>query len=125
MIPQEPLADLEVIKNNTKRWTVVISYENETAFPLYGYVLFFTVKVKLSDLDSSAVISKNIVCPDDSESLAGRVSVSLSSIDTNLTPANYSYDMVLQKTESEVIVFRRTVATGSFRVNTPVTRRTS
>jgi len=125
MIPQEPLADLEVIKNNTKRWTVVISYENETAFPLYGYVLFFTVKVKLSDLDSSAVISKTIVCPDDSESLAGRVSVSLSSIDTNLTPANYSYDMVLQKTESEVIVFRRTVATGSFRVNTPVTRRTS
>lgn len=125
MASQEPLISLEVIQLNTKTWTLDITGIDGNPLPLYGYTVFFTVKSSLIDEDAQAKISKTIICPNDANSTAGKAFISLNNSDTNVAVGNYIYDITLQKVEGSVITFRRSIATGSFRVNLTVTKRTS
>lgn len=112
--------NLEITQTDTKTYKVTIT-ESGVAVNIAGHLLFFTVKEKLSDMDSSALISKTVTCPNNTDSQAGIGYIVLSSSDTNIAAGNYSYDMKYQNT----ISFRKTIVSGQFRVNTTVTKRIS
>jgi hypothetical protein len=122
---QESLIDLEVIQTDTKTWRFVIKDKNGDPVNITGYKLFFTVKEKLTDLDNVALIQKTVTCPSNDDSVAGIGFISLSSTDTNIPIANYVYDMKIQQNSGLTIVWRKTIATGVFRVNATGTKRVS
>lgn len=103
MAAQEPLNDLEVIQTDTKTWR--ISFKSAgVPIDITDYVLFFTVKVTLTDLDVNAKISKTIVCPNNADSQAGLGFIALSSTDTNIAVGNYVYDMKYQVNAGDIIM---------------------
>jgi hypothetical protein len=125
MAAQEPLLDLEVVKTDTKTWKIVVTGPTGAAIDVTGYVLFFTVKNTLTDEDTAALIQKTIICPDNPDSESGICWIALTSTDTNIAIGNYTYDIKLQKNSGPSIVWRKTVATGKFKVNLTATKRTS
>lgn len=125
MAAQESLLDLEVVKTDTKTWKLVVTDANNTAIDIRDYILFFTVKNSLNDADTAALISKTTICPNNADSIAGIAYVVLNSVDTDVAIGNYTYDIKLQKVSGPSIVWRKTIATGKFKVNLTATKRTS
>jgi hypothetical protein len=117
----ETIHDLEVIQSDTKTYKISVVDDN-TPVDITGYTLFFTVKTSLNDTDTSAIISKTVICPINSDSTAGNGYILLSSTDTNKNPGNYSYDIKIQ---APGVVFRKTVVSGKYKINMTSTRRTS
>ena len=125
MAIQENLVDLEVVKNDTKTWKLTVTDADGTAIDISGYLVFFTVKQNLSDEDVNAIIKQNVVCPSDADSIAGICRIALTSTDTNVAIGTYYYDIKMQKNSGGTIVWRKTIATGKFRVNLTATKRTT
>jgi len=119
----ETLNDLEVIQTDTKTYRIVVVDDNNAPIDITGYLLFFTVKTSLSDLDVDALIQETVTCPDNTDSEASIGFITLSSTQTNVASGNYSYDIKIQSDSS--ITFRKTVVSGKFKVNTTATKRTS
>lgn len=125
MATQENVMELEVIQNDTKTWRLLITDNNSVAIDITDYLVFFTVKNKVTDLDTSALIQKTITCPSGTDSQGGIVYISLTTTDTNIALGNYTYDIKMQKNDNGSIAWRKTIVNGQFRVNLTVTKRTS
>jgi len=114
----ETIKDLEVIQTDTKTYKVVVT-ENGAVVDISGHILFFTVKAKLTDADTAALISKTVTCPHNAASEAGIGYITLSSTDTNIASSNYTYDIKYQNSTG----LRKTIISGEYQVNTTVTKR--
>lgn len=108
--------DLEIYKKVSKTWEVRFK-KNGIRTPITGWTVYFTVKEKLSDDDSQAVIQKDITPDDPSNGIA---LIELSSTDTDVTKNNYYYDIKYKDSEGKtgILMF------GRITFLTPVTQRT-
>jgi hypothetical protein len=120
LLMAELIKNLEVIRTDTKTYKVTIT-DDGAVVNITGHTLFFTVKAKITDADSAALISKTVVCPNNSDSIAGIGFITLSSTDTAILAGNYTYDLKYQKDTN----LRKTVMSGIYQVNNTVTQRTS
>jgi hypothetical protein len=120
----ENLTNLEVVRTDTKTFSINVT-NNGNPVDISGYLLFFTVKANINDLDDNALISKTQVCPDDIISEAGIGYINLTSVDTTIPIANYTYDIKLQRNAGIEILWRKTILSGKFKVGLTATTRTS
>lgn len=94
--------------------------ENGIPLDLSGATIFFTMKKRLSDLDSDAALQ--VAVSTHTEPSAGKSSITLSSDVTNdLQPGNYHYDVQLVFPEATV----KTIMMNKVTVLADVTRRRS
>ena len=114
----ETVLDLEVIQTDTKTYKFTVTKDGAVE-DISGDKLFFTVKNKLTDADSAAIISKTVTCPNNTASQAGIGYITLTSTDTNVASGNYSYDIKYQQGTS----LRKTVVSGKYQVNKSATQR--
>jgi hypothetical protein len=93
--------NLEIVRRDTKNYKLQIT-QNGVAVDVSGWTIYYTVKTDFNDVDSSALISKNVLIPSNSESMAGITYLALSSSDTALPVGEYFYDIKLIDTGSRV-----------------------
>lgn len=105
---------LELIKGDTKTWRLEF-YNNNEPIPLFGYTVYFTVKVNFNDV--VAILQKIIICPNNSESSAGICRIELSTTDTDKNLGTYIYDMKLEKLPD----YRETFSQGELNIIPSVT----
>lgn len=98
--------NLCIVKKDTKVYTIVLK-QNGVAVNISGWQLYFTVKSDPNDADSSALLSKNVTFPSNTDSQNGIGYLSLTSIDTNIAVGEYYYDAKFIDTD-----FRQTFLTG-------------
>ena len=119
--------DLELVRNRTKIYELCI--RNKTTGQLENiedYIVYFTVKKQVSDEDSEAIISKKIGAEsgcdyDHAEASSGKTLIILTPTDTNQTKGNYYYDMIIKKSEDDVIE----ILTGRIRITEPIRKETT
>ena len=88
--------DLEIVKGDSKGFNLIFQ-EAGVAIDITDWTIYFTVKVSKGDLDSAAVISKDVTVLTDPTH--GNAKIELTSIDTNITANTYYYDIrVVTKT---------------------------
>ena len=97
--------NLEVVAKDSKTYTLRLK-KNGVSVDISGWSLFFTAKVDFNDLDSVAVISKNILFPANSESEAGIGYFTLTSSDTDLDVGEFFYDAKFIDTDLRVTFLR-------------------
>jgi hypothetical protein len=90
--------NLQLVKKDTKTYTVRLR-QNNLPVDISGWYLYFTVKADFNDADSSALISKSVLFPNNSDSENGIGYLSLSSTETNLSIGEYFYDMKFVDTD--------------------------
>ena len=108
MKSQEHLLDFEVVQSDTKTFRFFVK-RNHIPFDITGYEFFFTVKKSIKDTDANAVIAKQVICPANADSVAGKAYISLTSSDTNVPFGNYMYDIKMQLKINNVIISRKPV----------------
>jgi len=84
--------NLQLVKKDTKTYEFRL-VRNDIPVNISGWYVYFTVKRDWNDLDSSAIISKTVQFPNNSESISGIGYLSLSTSDTNVDIGDYYYDM--------------------------------
>jgi len=84
--------NLEIVRKDTKNYRVILKRDG-IAVDISGWTVYFTVKNDFNDADSVALISKNYLMPNNSDSQAGIGYLPLSSSDTNIAIGEYVYDM--------------------------------
>ena len=99
-------------------WSRTIYFQDEDGAPIdiTGWELRFTVKAKIDDLDSAAVISKIITTFTDPT--GGEAGISLSSADTDLTIGSYLWDIQAKSNLGQVT----TCLEGILNISQDVTR---
>lgn len=112
---------VEQVCLNIKRgdtWSRTIYFTNDDNVPINitGWEIRFTVKAKIDDLDSAAVISKIITVFTDPT--VGEAELSLSTTDTNQTIGSYLYDLQVKTNLGQVT----TVLEGILNISQDVTR---
>jgi hypothetical protein len=119
--------NIEIIQGQTKTFRFKFTNKKtHTPVNIGGNILFFTAKCNVTDPDSSAVISKTIDIPYNSDSANGICYCPLTYSDTNIDFGEYLYDFTIQENESGGEILDRTpIATGTLIVNASETQRTS
>lgn len=84
--------NLEIVRKDTKNYRVILKRDG-VAVDISGWTVYFTVKTDFNDADTDALISKNYLMPNNSDSQAGIGYLPLSSSDTNIAVGEYVYDM--------------------------------
>ena len=93
--------NLEIVRRDTKNYTIRLT-QNGVAVNISGWSIYFSVKSDFNDLDASAVLSKNVLIPTNSESAAGIAYLPLTSSETALSVGEYFYDIKLISTGNRV-----------------------
>ena len=112
------MTDITIIRGDDRTLNITIT-EDGSVLDITGYTLFFTVKSCLTDIDTAALISKDVTTH--TNPTLGVTQVVLTNTDTDLTPDTYFYDMQL-KTDTGSII---STGVGEFNIVYDVTRRTS
>jgi len=102
--------NLEIVKRDTKTYTLRLT-RNGSAVDISGWYVYITIKSDFNDADSSAVLSKNVLMPNNAESEAGIGYVTLSSSETNLVIGTYFYDIKVVDTG-----YRETFVSGKLSI---------
>jgi hypothetical protein len=107
---------LEIIKGDTKPYTITVKNSTGTAFNLTGYTIKFSVKNHVDDTDAAAIISASgvITLP----ATGGIFTINLTATQTNVAAGDYIYDIQIDNGSTVV----KTIAKGTFRVLPDVTR---
>jgi hypothetical protein len=109
--------DLIIYQKTSKSFLLCIK-KNGQVQDITGYTIYFTVKEKLSDGDTGAIISQDITSHIDA--LNGKTVIELSKDDTDLEPGSYFYDIISKDTEDKVSL----IAMGRITINKhPTTRQ--
>ena len=87
---EQEQVQLEYSRGDNVDIVIQLVDQNNEPQDLTDYIVFFTVKEKLSDIDTSAKISKTVTVH--SNPLAGETTISLSQTDTNLV-GSYLFDI--------------------------------
>lgn len=82
----------ELVKKDTKTYEFRLT-KNKLPVDISGWYIYFTVKTDWNDADSAAIISKTVLLPSNTESIAGIGYLSLTSVDTDVAIGEYFYDM--------------------------------
>ncbi len=82
-------------RGDTKVFNFTFADSTGTPIDISGYKLWVTMKSSITDLDDAASIQKVITFPADADSVAGIGSITLSSVETSVTPGTYYYDFQL------------------------------
>ena len=98
--------DLEVVRRTTKSYELQFKKSGVTA-DITGWTIYFTVKKKMEDSDSNAIISKDVT--DHSDPTDGKTLISLTIADTNPSIANdlCYYDIKYKDTDGNVGILLR------------------
>jgi hypothetical protein len=107
---------LEIKRGDSWSRTIYFEDASNARINITGWEIRFTVKAKIDDLDSAAVISKIITVFSDPTN--GEAEVSLTSLDTNQTIGSYLFDLQVKTNLSEVY----TVLEGIMNISQDVTR---
>jgi len=102
-------------------WSRTIYFEDKCGnnINITGWTLFFTVKIKSEDPDSSAIISKTITTFSNPEN--GEAELELTTTDTNQTIGSYLFDIQVKTNNNEIY----TVLEGLLTICKDITQRTS
>jgi hypothetical protein len=107
--------DMEIVRIDTK--TIPLKFYTESGVvDITDWTVFFTMKVKITDPDSSALIQKTITVHTDA--LNGETEIELTTTDTTQNPGNYVYDIQV-KYSGEI----KTILTGTITILSGVTIR--
>ena len=109
---------IELFRGDTLKLEITVSEVGGGAVDLTASTLRFTVKRRVADADSDAVIAKDFTLKDQSQ-YTGQAELSLGSGDTELLPGVYVFDVELNYST----LLRKTVARGWFVVKQDVYRR--
>ncbi len=111
--------NLQIKRGDT--WSRIIIFENEDKerLDITGWTVFFTVKIKIDDPDSAAIISKTITTF--SNPTNGEAEISLTSTDTAQERESYLFDIQVKTNNNEII----TVLEGTITITQDITQRTS
>jgi hypothetical protein len=110
---------LNIKRGDTWSRTIYFTDNDNVPIDITGWTIFFTVKNKVDDPDSSAIISKTITSF--SNPTGGEAGISLSTTDTNQTIGSYLYDIQVKTNLNEII----TVMEGILTITKDITIRTS
>jgi len=106
--------DLDIDRKTTKAYELIFK-KNGIPIDITGWVIYFTVKSKMEDSDSSALIKKDVTNHLDPK--AGKTLIELSQSDTDIK-GSYYYDVKFKDTSDNSgilyygrIRFRETVTT--------------
>lgn len=108
--------DLEIFRKTTKVYELNFKKDGQV-LPITGWTIYFTVKENMADPDVDAKIKKDITTHIDPTQ--GKTIIELSTIDTDLDPKSYYYDIKYKDAEGNAgILFR-----GRITIIEPVTTR--
>jgi hypothetical protein len=108
--------DLLVYQKTSKSILLRIK-KNNTIQDLTGWIIYFTVKSKLSDPDTSAIITKDIT--DHIDAPNGKTLIELTPEDTDIDAGSYYYDIITKDTQENISL----IANGRMTVNKHATTR--
>ncbi len=107
--------DIKVFKGDDVTFTVTVTDSDGNAVDITGTTIWFTVKKNKDDLDSDALIQKEVTSH--TNPTGGISSIALTDADTGITPGQYFYD--IQTVNSGGLV--NTYGVGNFIVLQDVT----
>jgi hypothetical protein len=81
----------QIVQKDTKTYTFRVT-RNRLPVDISGWYIYFTVKSDWNDLDSATIISKSVLIPNNSESVAGIGYLSLTNAETDVVIGEYFYD---------------------------------
>lgn len=90
---------LEIKRGDSKSYTLFFTDENSVPLDITGYTLFFTVKEKLDDVDTSAKISYTITTF--TSPTTGEAVINLTPSNTNLI-GSYLFDIQIKDTAGNI-----------------------
>ena len=108
--------ELAITRGDTKIYALHFRDGAGVDIDITGWMIFFTVKKKLEDIDDDAKIRKNII--DHTDPVHGKTEISLSSADTELLGEHF-YDIQVKTTAGAII----TIAASSITFSPDVSRR--
>ena len=104
----------EIIRGDTVSLNMTFTDDDNAPIDLTGYTIFFTVKKDMNDTDAQAVIAVNTTTGD----ATGKVTIDLTSDDTDVTEGAYHYDLqlvkgsIVESTKSDILSVVRDVKNG-------------
>ena len=109
---------------NIKRgdsWSRTLYFQDGDGAPIdiTGWTVFFTVKAKIDDPDTSAIIAKTIIIFDNPT--AGEAGIALTSDNTDKPIGSYLWDLQIKTNLGQIT----TVAEGILTITQDITIRTS
>lgn len=99
--------NLKGVRGNTKTLNLVFK-EDDAVIDITNYIVFFTLKEKITDTDDQAVFKKNVGPGQDDEHnnpTQGQTMIILERADTENLEGKYHYDIKYKKTDGTVITF--------------------
>ncbi len=111
------MAELSVYRGDDFSRSLSFTNAAGAAIDITDWIIFFTVKKNQEDLDTAAVISKDITVH--TNAAAGLSALTLTDVDTNISPDDYWYDIQIKKDTGEIT----TLMVDKFIVHTDITRR--
>lgn len=112
-------SDMQVIRRDDVAFEITFKDSDGVAIDITGATVFFTVKKRITDPDSEAVISKTITSFTDPTN--GLATLQLSNTDTDITPGKYVFDIQLKTVDNKIA----SSSSANFFVNQDVTIRTT
>jgi len=107
---------LEIIRGDTTVYTVSFK-DGSTAVNITGHTVFFTVKRRITDTDTNALISKTVTTH--SNAAGGITQVALSPTETTVATGTHVYDLQLKDAAGNIFSSHQ----GTCKVLADVTRR--
>jgi hypothetical protein len=108
----------DIFTGDTKNYTLTFTDSDDNPLDLTGAAVWYTVKERASDLDTSALIQKKITSHTDAT--GGVTLLSLSATDTDIDPGDYVYDFQLVSASGEIT----TLTNGIIKFRQDITRNT-
>jgi len=88
---QAPITkNLELVQKTTKVYEIQFKKDGQFV-DITDWIVFLTVKEKMTDSDDDAIIKKTIVSHTDAPN--GKTTIELDSTDTDITPKSYVFDI--------------------------------
>lgn len=112
------MSNLNLIRRDDVDLDITFTDKDGEPINLTGCTVYFTMKKKKTDLDDDAIIAVEVTAH--SDPTAGETRVSLTNVQTDVTPRYYFYDVQIKDTDDKII----SSSVGQIRILQDVTIRT-
>jgi len=110
--------DLELLRKSTKTYELQFKKDGASV-DITGWTVYFTIKEKTEDLDTSAKLAKTVTTFENATS--GIALVELSIIETDITAGNYWYSFDFKDDDDN----EGTVVSGKIKIKEPILKSRS